>query len=587
MKSRITTAAIALALVGAFAAPASAAQAAPAVVTGVVEYKGAPKAGIRVGWFSPSDYRYASVVSGADGSYSLTLPATGEDYVLFSNLEMKALKQSRVSKGYVGVFYGDGDTRDFAFQTLEPYTAGAAGDEVDIELAKPGSLVGVGDALMDQSVYLTTVGGTNPVRSTTGEEERVWFGNLVPGDYRIETSIDTKTDPALDQVFTVNDGEITRFSLDAISSGRVSGVVTGSGKKLEGVLVAAVAAGSNPSGEETRYATTNSQGRYTFNGLRGSDYTLTFAATGEGGPNKGWVPKSTVVAGVNSDTTVQKDVSLAAGGRIRATVANSASSQRNRFTLVRPDGTKIEQDQWQKSGTVDFGGLASGTYTLYFTNPKSVRYGQAKVVVKAGKTTDIGKFTRTKDGITVVGRVYGRGSAGSTRGIRVDASAPGLPSYYDLELNGNGGFRLTGVVAGDYTLDVRAPDREVGTREFTAAPRVATSVGISLGQELGRVHAKLTQGGHTFTFGVLELGGGDDGDDRFLGEIMDGVFHGHGKAGEYDTVTDLWYAGRFQANSPYWVALPEGTLPVTVAPGTTTQLGTLELEVMPAVFPAD
>jgi len=584
MRSKITTVAIALALVGAFAAPASAAPTAPTVI-GVVAYHGTPKAGIRVGWFSPSDQSYASVVSAADGSYSLPLPAAGSDYVLYSNLEMKKLKQSRVSKGYVGVFYGEDDTRDFAVQTLEPYEAGTASDEVDIQLAKPGSLLGLGDAFMDQYVYLTTLGGT-VVRGTEGEEERVYFSNLVPGDYQIKVANETGDATALEQVFTVTDGQITEFSLDSLASGRVSGVVTGSGKKLEGVLVTAVPFGETDETDETEtlYAQTNSQGRYTFAGLRKSSYTLTFGSNGSIGL-KGWVQESTVVTGVNNDTTVQSNATLAVGGRIRATVLKSASSRHNTFTLVRPDGITIDHEPWNASETQNFGNLASGKYTLYFTNSRSDRYGKATVTVKAGKTTDIGTFSRTKDGVTIVGSINGLGSGATTKNIRVDASAPGLPPYSDMELNGKGGYKLAGVVPGTYTLEVGAPGREVGFREFTAKQRASNNAGIVAGPKVGKVHATLNVNGRPIGYGYLGFRG--DSDDTILGEFVKGVFHGTGAAGTYDEVSDFWYGDPFQANSPYWLALPKGTLPITLTSGATNKLGTLELDVLPAVQPAE
>ena len=577
MKTRIITVAIAFALVGACAAPASAAPVAPSV-TGIVDYRGTPKAGISVGWFSPSDQTYKSVVSATDGSYTLPLPAAGEEYVLYSNLDMKNVKQSRVNKTYVGVFYGDGDTRDYAFQTLEPYVAGTDADEVDIDLAKPGSLLGVGDAFMDQTVYLNTLGDTT-VRSTIGEEERTIFSNLVPGDYRLELPGDPEGVTALDQVFTVAEGEMTTFSLDSVISGRISGVVTSAaGKKIPYLQMTATATDESEARSFQYLTYTDSQGRYVFNGLRESSYAVTFGSSSVGGYDKGWVPKTVTVSGVNNATTVKSNASLAVGGRIRATIAKTATSSDNEFTLVAPNGKKLDLEIWQKTGTLNFPDLATGTYTLYFTNSQSARYGVATVAVKAGETSHVGAFSRTKKGINIYGAVYGLDSGSSLKNIRVTASAPGLPTYYDLKIDKNG-YGIIGIVAGNYTFRVSVPGREEGTRDVSVTGPNGRFVGLTAGPKLGKATAKLQVNGEPVPYGYLEISG--DTDDTLYGVITDGAYSGIAEAGAYDTVIDFWSGDLFQANSPYWVALPEGTLPITISSGATTKLGTIELDALP------
>ena len=577
MKSRITTVAIALALVGAFAAPASAAQAASATVSGTVEYEGTPIRGVVVGWFKPSTGTFKTATSGSDGGYSLELPGSGQKYVLFANLDMTNTKQTRVKKNYVGVFYGDGDERDFAYQTVDPYTASATADAVDIELAKPGSIFGTDYHLKNQPVELQTLGGTT-VDSSIDDQGNMDFSNLVPGKYRVVTNIDYDYGYGVtDEVLTVESGEDTRFDAGVFSGGYISGTATNSsGKPAAGVEVTLTPTFSGSDPDHTTTDVTDSKGKYSFRHLHGSSYDVTFSRAGNTSNQKtgdrGYLAETEEITGITETSKIVHDVTLATGGRVRGEFASTSKDSENTITLLNANGTVINGDYYYPvDGKFTFGSLKSGRYTAYFTNHVGSKYEKKSFTVTAGKTTDLGTIKRTSKGVSLSGTVSNFDPAFASYYSSVQATKVGGPNYYAY-IDKHGKYSLKGLVPGTYTVRVFVEGRE--DKGYTVSVTSNTNKTLAVGTKWGTVKAKLTVDGSVIPKGVLSLG---ERYNFWSGQFSKGAWSITAPAGSYGRIGWFSTTAVFQGKSPYWLTLPDDTLPVTIKAGTTKDLGTIAL----------
>ena len=573
MRSKITTVAIALALVGAFVAPASAAQAASATVSGTVEYHGAPVAKILVGWFVPATGAYKTVTSAADGSYSLALPAAGTEYVLFGNMKMEKVKQGRGNTYYVGVFYGDGDERDYAFQTIDPYTATGDADVVDIALAKPGAITGKDTRLRDDYVQLENLGGyATPMYTTAGYQGHFTIRNLVPGRYRLAQGGNGDYVSVTDEIITVSEGETTTVDPQTVKGGRIEGVVTNSkGKPIKDVLVSATVNGES-SGE---YDRTDSSGRYRLAGLLAGSYRVRFGNIGESGfgglGSKGYVERSRLAPAVTLGTTVTQNVSLATGARIIVTQKDSSKDTEN-VRLVAPDGELVwASDNVYGYGSASYGSLASGTYKVYTYSTTKSRSSATSLKVTAGKTYDLGTPKQNQKAFVLKGHVDGTGT-GESRAV-VAHSAAGFA--YVGYLSAKGDYRIPGLIPGKYTIDVFSPGFSVGRHTVTMTKNLTRDFGR--GAKYGKVTVSFTTAGSVVRSARFDVSNGSVGE--MSGTMSSGIITLSGPAGKYPTVDYFTLEKSFQANSPYWAALPEGVLPIEVKSGSTTKLGNVPLEV--------
>jgi hypothetical protein len=575
MRSKIITVSIALALAGALVAPASAAQAASGTVSGTVEYKGKPVAGIPVGWFKPATGSYRVVTTASDGSYSLDLPGAGQEYVLFGNLNMENRKQSRGNKDYVGVFYGDGDTRDYAYQTIDPYTATATADEVDIELAKPGRIIGTDPKLADELMTLETMGGTQVMSASTDSFGYMSIPNLVPGQYRVTSSAVEYDIP--ETILTVESGEITKFTPHAFTGGVISGVVTGAGgKPAKGVEVVAHESPKGKYDNRAQTDVTDSKGRYSLPHLFDDEYRLTFgyrgaSSNGKTG-DKGYVPESEVITGITADSRIVRNATLATGGRFRGTFANTATSY-NTVTLVTSTGTVIpEIDGYGVDGAFNFGSLPTGKYTAYFSNGVGTKFGKKTFTITAGSTTELGKIVRDKTGFSFTGTIADFSSSQVDR-TGVLLTKKGGPSYAAFPHN-SGRFSAVGLVPGTYSVEIFSHGRD--PREYTVSVTRNTTKTVALGHTWGSVSARFTVDGLAIPSGDLTLG--HDWSDAYGSQIKDGAWKFSAPSGTYGALNFLSTTSVFQANSPNWLTFPDGALPVTVTGGTKKNLGAITLE---------
>jgi len=565
MRTKITSVALALALVGAFIAPASAAQAATGTLTGTVAWRGAPVRTVDVGWFIPSTGEFSTVKSLSNGTYTLPLPPVGDEYVVYANLDMTKAKQLRVKKGYVGVFYGEGDVRDYAFQTLDTYTSTAASDELDIALAKPGAITGKDSRLRNSGVQLEDLGGKiTPMYGVANSIGRFTVKNLVPGRYRLhQPTYDENLIAVTTEIITVTEGETTTIDPKAVAGGRVEGVVKQSnGKPAAGVYVS-----TYRNGEWTGSDSTDSKGKYTIKSLVDGRHRVEFEFPGSSKNTKGYVAKTVSAPLITNHSTVTRNVTLSTGARIIV----ATKSQNDSVRLIGPGKETIWGIQnIYGFGDVTFGGLRSGTYKLYTYSTSKQRYSVKTLVVKASKTYDVGTLTATKKAFTLKGKLSGAGAGWSSVSA---TSSTGLS--YNGQADAKGKYSIDGMVPGTYTIEVLSDAHADAVHSLKISQN--TTKNYALGKPHGKLVVAFTLDGRPMRSGDVDLSAA--GDKLLSGSVKNGRIVATGPTGSYNTVEYFDDGSFFQANSPYWVSVPDTFLPVKITNGTTVYAGKVALEV--------
>ena len=579
MRSKITTVAIALALVGAFVAPASAAQAASATVSGTVEYHGAPVAKILVGWFVPTTGAYKAVTSATDGSYSLALPAAGTKYVLFGNMKMENVKQTRGNTRYVGTFYGEGDERDYAFQTVEPYVATGDADVVDIPLAKPGAINGKDSRLKGHFVQLKNLGGfSTPMFTEAGYQGAFTIKNLVPGQYRLNQPHYEDYVSVTDEIITVAEGETTTIDPKTVKGGRIEGVVTDSkGKPIKDVLVSVTATGK----DSLPSVRTDSTGFYRLAGLESGTYRVHYGNEGESGSGsfgaKGYVERSRVAPAVTVGTTVSQNISLSRGGRIIVTLKKTSNDSEN-VRLVGPEGETIwASDNIYGTSSASYGSLASGTYKVYTWSTTKLRSSATTVKVTANKTYDLGTPKQNKKAFVLKGHLAGSGIAEQHYIFATSSQGFGYVGY----ANANGDYRIPGMIPGKYTIEAVAPGYSVGNHTVTMTKNLTRD--FARGAKYGKVSVGFTTAGAPVRSARLIML--KDSRDQLDGTMVGGRIVASAPAGKYDETDYFTVEDQFQAKSPYWAEIPASSLPFQLKSGTTANLGVIPLIVHGSLLP--
>jgi len=568
MKSRWMAAVVALVVAVGVVAPATSAQAA-GTVRGTVSWHGTAVSGITVGWYKPSSGSYKTTKSAANGSYSLRLPGSGQKYVLFANLSFKHTALARITSSYVGVFYGAGDKRDFAFQTLSTYKSKSAGDSVNIELVKPGSISGTDPLLKGKIVYLQNFGGQQVGSDATaaGDGGFAFFG-LVPGRYRLGNGspydiLSVNSDPIVvtEGVRTVVDPEATE---GAIIQGTAT---TAGGAPAADVYVEA----SNATGvADSTY--TDSAGKYRLKLLTKSAYRVSFG-TAEQSVAKTWVPQSSIVSGVAAGTPVTHNVTLQQAGRINGTVtfASKTKYYDHMAYVANSTGTIVASSYVSKTGAFSVSGLGTGNYTVTVTNSATGKYVKKSAALTVGKTVTLTGVSLTSTGAKLSGTVSGVSSAKYDYDNYVFLDSPSRPSV-GKHYGKNGKFSLIGIVPGTYTVSVYATGRVTKTYPLTIS--ASTTKNFAPGALYGNVKGKLTLKGKTITTAVTAIGSSPD--NYLFFDLAKSRFTASGPAGKY-TVKDIDSSKLFQPKTPLWVEFPKAKSPFSMVSGKTKNLGTVKL----------
>lgn len=569
MKSSWLSGVVAVVVAAGVLLPVTSAEAA-GTVRGTVAYQGASMEKITVGWFEPSTGDYESTTTTATGAYSLKLPKSGVKYVLYANLRVASTVPSRINVSYVGVYYGLGDKRDYAWQTLSPYSATKSGDSVNIELAKPGSVTGTDPLLARNRISLDNLGG----QAVAGTEQNVYsggtfvIGGLVPGRYRLNNSSPYNILSVNTDEFVVTEG--TRTTIDPEVN--VGGVVRGTATTPGGAPAADVYVEASTASGVADSTYTDNAGKYTLSVLSKSSYRIQFGRIVQS-TTKTFVPQSSIVSGVATGTPVVHDVTLQQAARLTGTVAISSKSNASYSYLVNlanSGGTIVATSYVTAKGEYSFSGLSTGNYYLTVTDSKSGKYTKKTVAVLTGKTVTVSKLTLASKGLTLSGTVPGVGSAKYDYNNYVYLTAPNRPTF-GKSFSKNGKFSLSGIVPGTYTVTVYATERAVKTYSLTITS--STKKNYAPGGKFGAFKGALRIKGNVVSSADLVV---LNKNSESLVTFSKSKFAMTTEAGKQS----LYFANSkrfFQPKSPFWVDLPASKKSITVKPGKTLNLGTTNL----------
>ena len=346
--------------------------------------------------------------------------------------------------------------------------------------------------------------------------------------------------------FTVTAGQkITGDNAVLAVGATISGTVTGPDSTGKTVALANVsvtayrAAGSSADGSFAGYASTDSSGKYTITGLAAGSYTLNFRSYNSSAIYAGqwWNNKPTQTAAtyfaVSSGQKITGDNAvLVVGATILGTVTGPDSTGKTvalagiSVFASQAGGSSVDESfvgyaATDSSGKYTITGLATGSYTLNFRsynssanygeqwwNNKPTRTAATYFAVTAGQKIT-GNNAVLAVGATVSGTVTGPDSTGKNialAGISVYASQAGGSSVDEsfagyAATDSSGKFTITGLAAGNYTLDFRVDGASGNYAEqwWNNKPTrtAATYFAVSTGQKVTGNNAVLAVGSDT------------------------------------------------------------------------------------------
>lgn len=553
MLSRFAVAgAVTFALVTAAVIPAAAAED-TVTYTGRVTAAGAtaPKQ-THVGWYEPASGGYDSVATGPDGTYSLQVPVTTSDWVLVANDEVGD------PRTFAPEFVGADEQSDHAWQQLDLRPDATQDATVDIDLDARGSIVGTAAGFTPGRAWVDLkradgAGHLYDAQKDVQDDGSFQFRYLVPGRYRVvlQPSRGGRT-ATMSDVVTVMPGQQVTLSMVGSKGGTVTGRLLGFGKPVAGVRVS-ISGDSAP--QDT---TTDAQGRYRFSGLPAGAYRVT-----ESGKDNGWRSGSGLVR-VTVGATTTRDLTLEREG----TLVVRAPDQL--VVLARADGSRVrELDRTRVTA-------APGTYYVYAAT--GLRWTRTLVTVRAGKVTDAGTLRPDKTFVSLRGTVTGgdTGEGAKKRTVAVCDVMCGGTDGRVATVRADGTYRVTGLVPGIALAQAEQVGWQPGRVTARIGTSSATNLDLRLTSENARVRGTLryrgapVQGSVSFSrqegAGVTrELTGGtlDTGVARLA-------------PGTYRITLDA-PAGSYFTGAPFWYDLPDELGTVTVRPGQTLDLGTVEV----------
>lgn len=566
----ILGAGLTLVLAGALLSPVSAAYAANGTLSGTLTRGGEPAEGVLVGWFKPSTGTSKFVFTDADGKYSVGLPGAGAEYIVSVNATEENDDFDREVSTIPAVYYGKGDSRDFAHQKLTPYTSTGSDDTVNLTITEPATIHGASKAFAKSTVYLENQNGDYVDSDNTGSDGKYEFTYLVPGTYTV-VGYDTKERTYLPwrHTTTVAAGQNKKLSSSSTlrRGGVVKGRITSGGKPVAGKYVTVTKAGALDSYWTDK---TDKDGYYRISGFSSGSYNVQ-----AGGPEETrsarYVHTSSRVT-LTAGKSTKKNLALIKGGKIFATITGEGSSS---YTEVYLKGAQNDTEAYfhlTGSGqrTLEVSGLASGSYRLVAVDSEGKSYSKKTVTVSAGKTSSLGSFSLSKKTITVKGTVSG----GSSSGYRY-VSITGATGYSVFDsANSAGKFTVKGVVPGASTISVAAKNREV--RTYSATFTGSVSRAYTVGPAQGHVTGTFRLAGEPVDASLAW----DAASGYYINPYVENgtLKAGYGDAGSYDHGEILIY-NSFQSKSPYYVTLPSKAREFTLSNGKTTKLGTINLTV--------
>lgn len=290
------------------------------------------------------------------------------------------------------------------------------------------------------NIQITRTGGSNVLTDANGNYT---FTGVKQGNYTIAPLLT----PSLSGVtfnpvalnVTVNANNLTNINFTAFFS--VSGNVSNtSGVGIPNVQVTRQTSGSSVT------AVTDSNGSYTFGGVRSGSYTITPVITA-GLSGISFFPVST---NITVNTANLTNINFNAFFSVSGKIANSAGAGIPNLQVTRQSPGSSVTVVTNSSGDYTFAGVRSGSYTIApVVTPSLTGVSffpvSTNVTVSTGNLTNI-NFTAF---FSISGRVTNSSGAGLAN-VLVTRAANGSSTSVVTDANGN--YSFTGVRTGAYTI---------------------------------------------------------------------------------------------------------------------------------------
>lgn len=416
-----------------------------------------------------------TTTTASDGTYTLTGLPTGTIAVRFSGN----------GQNYVSQYYNG--KSGFSSADQFAVTSGTTTPNINAKLATGGILTGTVTNAAGTPLQGAQVQVLNCVdfafnfnancTATTDATGKYTIQGLATGNFFLQFS--EGTNPNLLTVYSggslnadqaapvsVTAGSTTTLGAALPTGGQITGTITNAsgGAVVSGVNVFAFDANGNFAGS----ATTDANGKYTIQSLRGGSYKLEFT----GSPalvSEFYNGSSTLQGGTpvgvtqGQTTTISASVPAAAsGGRISGTVSgpDGAPLGGAAVTVYDPAGNSVSGATTDSDGTYRTPPLLPGSYKVGFSTPtgnlafqyynNQVTIGSANAVAVTGGNTTAGISAKLTTGGSMTGTVTDAASHTALGGIAVylvDSNGVVLAGTNTLA---DGTYVLTGVPSGSY-----------------------------------------------------------------------------------------------------------------------------------------
>ncbi len=348
---------------------------------------------------------------------------------------------------------------------------------------------------------------------------------LPPGSYTVEfaTPLESplnyrrqfykgKTARSEAQSVTVTNGGTTSGIDAAMQAGaRIEGTVTDATTKttVNGILVCAI----ERAGEGTEQcAQTTGSGEYSVPSLSGGEYTVEFKLPTQSGLNylrqfydgKSASSEAQPVSVSSGGSTTGINAALSQGGQITGTVTDAAT----KAAIAGIDVCAYESYErcvvTNASGEYSLGGLATGSYYLYFSAPPAgmINYLSqyiSGVAVTAGSVTS-GKNAALQGGAAISGRVTNAATKAPIQGIEACAYSETVETEECATTNASGEYTIRRLATASYVVYFMPPygsnlNYALEYYNGTSNYEEATPVSATQGAETSGINAALVEGG--------------------------------------------------------------------------------------------